>query len=205
MNLANRTGTRPLAAQQPGATLRERALGAATLVGGALVVASAGLHFHLWEVTYRHVPTIGPLFLLQALTGLLIGLAIVGSRRHLAAAAGAGFMAASAGGLVVATTSLGLFGFRESLAAPFAGLLLGIEFLGLVALAPAGVLGSLRVVATLRERRSAASPPVASPASLPVPAPVAPRPVVAQAMVSLRRGGSSSWHSPSRALTPVAE
>jgi len=88
------------------------------VTGGALVVISSGLHFHLWETTYRHVPTIGMLFLLQALTGLLLGLALVGRRRDVLATAGAGLMASSIGGLLLATTSLGLFGFRESLAAP---------------------------------------------------------------------------------------
>src|SRR5713226_8854973 len=72
------------------------------VTGGALVVISSGLHFHLWETTYRHVPTIGMLFLLQALTGLLLGLALVGRRRDLLATAGAGLMASSIGGLLLA-------------------------------------------------------------------------------------------------------
>src|SRR5713226_4079949 len=80
------------------------------VTGGALVVISSGLHFHLWETTYRHVPTIGMLFLLQALTGLLLGLALVGRRRDVLATAGAGFMASSIGGLLLATTSLACSG-----------------------------------------------------------------------------------------------
>ncbi len=132
------------------------------VTGGALVVISSGLHFHLWETTYRHVPTIGMLFLLQALTGLLLGLALVGRRRDVLATAGAGFMASSIGGLLLATTSLGLFGFRESLAAPFAGLLLAIEVAGLLILAPGVVVFARREFAPHRKESQTRRRTVAS-------------------------------------------
>ena len=69
---------------------------------------------------------------------------LVASRRAVIALAGAGFMATSIGGLLLATTSLGLFGFRESLAAPFAGLTLGIEVAGLLLLTPGLTLSAAR-------------------------------------------------------------
>jgi hypothetical protein len=89
--------------------------------GGLLVVWSAAIHFHLWSETdgYRSVPTIGPLFLLQSIAGLVIGVGLVVVRRLWAGLVGLGFVLATLAGFLVSVTH-GLFGFRESWLAPFA-------------------------------------------------------------------------------------
>ena len=57
---------------------------AAFLVGGLLIIWSSYIHFHLWqEVGYRHIPTIGPLFILQSVAGLAIGVLVIATRRVL--------------------------------------------------------------------------------------------------------------------------
>ena len=43
-------------------------------LGGLLLVWSAAIHYHLWDDGYRSIATIGPLFLLQSIAGLVIGL-----------------------------------------------------------------------------------------------------------------------------------
>jgi hypothetical protein len=116
------------------------------MVGGAaLVVASGWVHLHLWMVGYRDVPTIGPLFLGQAVAGFVLGAALLVLRRWLPAALGALYLLASAGGLLV-SDNVGLFGFHDHLDAPYAGLSLVLEGCGaaLLAVATAAVLAGRR-------------------------------------------------------------
>ena len=63
------------------------------VIGGALLIWSAAVHFHLWSETdgYRTIATIGPLFLLQSIAGLVIGIGVVVVRRLWAALIGLGF------------------------------------------------------------------------------------------------------------------
>ena len=52
------------------------------VAGGLLLVWSAYIHFHLWQSDdYRHIPTIGPLFLLQSFAGLVLGLLVIAVHR----------------------------------------------------------------------------------------------------------------------------
>jgi hypothetical protein len=46
----------------------------AFVVGGLLIIWSSYIHFHLWDETdgYRSIKTIGPLFLLQSIAGLVL-------------------------------------------------------------------------------------------------------------------------------------
>ena len=66
---------------------------------------TAFIHFDLWTKTdgYRSNPRIGPPFLVQSITGLVIGLGVVTMRR-----------------LREAMTAPGLFGFKDSWLAAFA-------------------------------------------------------------------------------------
>jgi hypothetical protein len=97
---------------------------AVTLViaaGAACTVGSGVIHLYLWgkQYGYRSVPTIGPLFLLQGIAAILIGLLAVVSRRVAAAAIAAGLMIASVIALILAV-EVGLFGFKDSWLAPYA-------------------------------------------------------------------------------------
>src|ERR1700677_4092275 len=60
----------------------------AYVAGAVLVIASGYIHFHLWDESgsyYRHLSIIGPLFLAQAIGGLVVGILIVAVRRVWAA------------------------------------------------------------------------------------------------------------------------
>lgn len=122
---------------------------AATLgaVAGAGLLAWSGIiHLHLWSTGYRHIPTIGWLFLLQGIAGLVQAVVIAVSRRLLPILAGAVFAIGTIGGLLL-SVHVGLFGFRDSLSAPFATESLVVEA------AAALVLGATAVL-TYRGRRA---------------------------------------------------
>lgn len=113
---------------------------AAFVVGGVLVVWSSYIHFHLWQgLGYRHIPTIGPLFVLQSISGLVLGLLIVASRRVWAGVLGIGFGLSTLAGFLV-STNYGLFGFKDTWAAPFAHESFNLEIATIVILAIAVVL-----------------------------------------------------------------
>lgn len=78
---------------------------------GALL--SAVVHFDLWYAQgFREVDTIGPLFLLNAIGGLVIGLVLICWRHWLPALAAAGFGAATLVAFYLSVT-IGLFNFKE--------------------------------------------------------------------------------------------
>src|SRR3984957_10829833 len=103
------------------------------VLGGALLIWSAFIHFHLWSETdgYRSTPTIGPLFLLQSIAGLVIGIGVVAVRRLWAALIGIGFVISTLVGFLL-SVGVGLFGFKESWLAPFAKEGFLFELLGVV-------------------------------------------------------------------------
>jgi hypothetical protein len=108
-----------------------RLVDAASFGGAALATWSAAIHLHLWLHGYRHIPTIGPLFLAQGTIGLVVAAAAVGIPRGVTAVAGAVYLAATSGGLLLSAT-VGLFNFHDGLDAPYAGLSLTIQLVGLV-------------------------------------------------------------------------
>jgi plastocyanin len=92
----------------------------AFVAAGLLIVWSSYIHLHLWQsLGYRHIATIGPLFLLQSIGGFLLGLLIIAARRVWAAALGAGFAVSTMVGFLVSVEH-GLFGFKDTWSAPFA-------------------------------------------------------------------------------------
>lgn len=113
------------------------------LAGAALLVVSAIIHIHLWSTGYRHIPTIGPLFLLQGIAGITIAVVVALIRRAWAALVGAGFAASTIAGLLL-SVEVGLFGFEDSLSAPDATLSLMVESAALVVLAAAALVGVRR-------------------------------------------------------------
>jgi hypothetical protein len=108
--------------------------------GSGLLAASAVLHFHLWSSEgYRHIPTIGPLFLAQAIIGLLLAAATALFRRLILVIGAAGLAASSVGALLISIW-WGLFGWQDSFGAPYVGLALAIEVLAAVLLGAASVM-----------------------------------------------------------------
>jgi hypothetical protein len=114
---------------------------AAFVLGGALLIWSAFIHFHLWSETdgYRTIPTIGPLFLLQSIAGLVIGIGVVVLRRLWAALIGIGFAISTIAGFLL-SVAVGLFGFKDSWLAPFAKEAFTVELIAVVALIAAAAL-----------------------------------------------------------------
>jgi hypothetical protein len=112
----------------------------AFIAGGLLVIWSSYIHFHLWQsVGYRRIPTIGPLFLVQSISGLILGLLTIAVRRVWAALLGAGFAVATLGGFFL-SVAVGLFGFKDSWSAPDAHLAFGLEVAIVAMFALAGTL-----------------------------------------------------------------
>ena len=90
-------------------------------VGAVCTVGSGVIHLYLWgkQYGYRDIPTIGPLFLLQGIAAVLIGLLVIVTRRVMVLLVAAGLLVASVIALVLAI-EVGMFGFKDSWLAPYA-------------------------------------------------------------------------------------
>ncbi len=103
-------------------TLQRRSVVTTTAVtllrvaGAGLLATNAWIHAYLWDVGYRSIPSIGTLFLLNAIAASVLSLAVLGAPRRwlpVLAALGALLELGTVGGLIL-TTLHGLFGFVES-------------------------------------------------------------------------------------------
>lgn len=123
------------------------------MVAGLLIIWSSYIHFHLWQsLGYRHIATIGPLFLLQSIGGLLIGLLIIASRRVWAAVLGAGFAISTMIGFLISVEN-GLFGFKDTWSAPFAHQAFALEIAIIGVCIVAGALCLLGSTSMSKDRR----------------------------------------------------
>jgi hypothetical protein len=88
-------------------------LAAVGLLGGVIWI-----HLHLWQLGYRHIPTIGPLFLAGAVTSLAVTAVLLVRPSRLV-----GLLALALDQAilvsVITSVNIGLFGFKESLNGPF--------------------------------------------------------------------------------------
>jgi hypothetical protein len=115
-----------------------------TLLGGvvfgaAMIAASAVIHLHLWLQGYRHIHLIGPAFLFQVISGLILAVVLLLYRRLVTLLAGLAFCAGSAIALILSAT-VGFLGLHDGLTVPWAGWSLVSELAGFVVLtACAGV------------------------------------------------------------------
>jgi len=115
------------------------------VAGAGLLIASGAIHLDLYLTSYRTIPVIGWLFLLQVIAAFGLGLAVLATGRlviasRLAAAAGALFALATLGGYLLSVWT-GLFGFTEvrTTAGIIAGVIDVAAFAVLAALALAPV------------------------------------------------------------------
>lgn len=93
--------------------MRAAAIEVSRGLAAAGVLLSAVVHLDLWDVArYRDIETIGPLFLLNWVAGLVIGLAVLLWRHWLPALAAAGFGAVTAAAFWISVVH-GLFGFQD--------------------------------------------------------------------------------------------
>ena len=113
------------------------------IAGGAVCTLGSGvIHLYLWgkQYGYESIPTIGPLFLIQGIAAIVLGLLVVISRRVLVLVLASGMLVVSVVALVLAI-EVGLFGFKDSWFAPYAWTTFYEEIVGAVLLlVAAGVL-----------------------------------------------------------------
>jgi hypothetical protein len=124
--------------------------------GAALLVWSGVIHLQLWGDGYRDISVIGPLFLAQGMASIGLALVLVLFRWLVLMAAGAVTLAATAVGLLLSVYAE-LFGYRESLAVPYAETSLVVEFTGAAVLLAAALLLLAAPVRTAEARWTAPS------------------------------------------------
>jgi predicted lipoprotein with Yx(FWY)xxD motif len=110
------------------------------LTGTGLLVASGAIHLDLYLTGYRTIPTIGWMFLLQAITAFLLAAALGLTGSWFVAAMGAGFAASTLVGYLLSVW-IGLFGFKE--VRTTAGLVAGVIDVAAVAALSAYVVTEL--------------------------------------------------------------
>jgi hypothetical protein len=116
------------------------------IVGALLLAAMGWIHLDLWLDGYKNIDVIGPAFLLNTIGGFGLGaLLLVTPRRFLpwVAALGALFCIGTLGALIISTT-IGLFGFKETTAATLWWESFWVELAGFVVLAALAGLAARR-------------------------------------------------------------
>jgi hypothetical protein len=88
------------------------------LVSVGLLSAVGWVHLHLWQAGYRHIPTIGPLFLVAAVGTVTVAVSMLVWPSRFVGLLGLGTVMSILAGLIV-SINVGLFGFTESSSAPF--------------------------------------------------------------------------------------
>lgn len=120
---------------------------AIALSGAALTVTTAAIHLHLWLTGYKYVPTLGVLFLVQAITGFVLGPLIAIGRHLVLLLAGAGFMASSVVGLLLSAT-VGFVGIHDDLSTPWATPALVVELAAFVLFVTASAISAKPLLRT---------------------------------------------------------
>jgi hypothetical protein len=124
------------------------------VAGSGLLLYSAAIHFYLWNSQgYRHIPTIGPLFLAQAIVGALLAVATAIFRLLPLVVAAAGMSVSSIGALLISIW-WGLFGWQDSFSAPYVGLVLWVEAFAALFLGLAAVMLAIPWLAHLRRHEA---------------------------------------------------
>jgi hypothetical protein len=118
------------------------------LVAVGLLSVVGWVHLHLWQAGYRHIPNIGPLFLVAAVSAFAVAAGMLVRPTRLISLSGIALVLGILAGLIV-SINIGLFGFTESLLAPYAFESLVLE------LAAAVTLGGWVAVDIIEESRQA--------------------------------------------------
>lgn len=104
------------------------------LVSVSLLISIGWVHLNLWRVGYRYLPTIGPLFLVAAVSAPVLAFGMLVRPSRLIGLLGIGLVTGILAGLIV-SVNVGLFGFYESLSAPSAMESIVLEIAAAVTLA----------------------------------------------------------------------
>lgn len=106
----------------------------ALLVAAALMITSGVVHLHLWDIAYRHVATLGPLFLVQTIAALVAAVVLATTRLVIILLGSAALMLGTVVGFLLADT-VGLFGFTLPEVTQWAYLALASELLSVAIVA----------------------------------------------------------------------
>ena len=87
-------------------------------LAAGLLLAGGIIHYNLWQGGYRHIPTIGPLFLVNFLGSLALAGAVLSSRHRLTVTLAGIFFAAGSLVALVLSRTIGVFGFTETIWTP---------------------------------------------------------------------------------------
>ena len=128
-----RRAASPRRPQAPGRGGRRAAALLLRLACVGLLAWIGTVHLHLWLEGYRQIPTDGPLFLIDAVTGLALAALLLAWAAPLAGLAAAAYTAGTLAALLVSLT-VGLFGFRKSISASFVTQSLAVESITVLAL-----------------------------------------------------------------------
>jgi hypothetical protein len=128
-----------------------RAATAAAIVGAAALLVAAAVHVAQLVSIFHAVPWIGPLFAADAAASAFVALAILVTRRRVAAASGALVSASALVGLALSST-VGFLGWQEEILRPAVRLAIGSELVAVAALAPLALPAPVRASARLAPR-----------------------------------------------------
>jgi hypothetical protein len=103
------------------------------LFAAVLMIVSGIVHIHLWDIAYRHVATLGPLFLVQAVAALVGAVVLAATRVVFVLLGSALLMVGTIVGFVLAAT-VGIFNFTLPVVTGWAYLALSTEAVSAIAL-----------------------------------------------------------------------
>jgi hypothetical protein len=106
------------------------------LAAAVLMIVSGVVHLHLWDIAYRHVATLGPLFLVQTVAALVGAVVLAVSRMVFVIVGSILLMAGTMVGFILAAT-VGIFGFTLPEVTGWAYLALGVELVSSILLVTA--------------------------------------------------------------------
>jgi hypothetical protein len=109
------------------------------IVDAGLLVVSGAIHLDLWNIAYKHVHVLGPLFLLQVIAAFVLAVGLLATRHILVVAAALGLVAGTILGFILVLT-VGLFGFKLPFISGEAWTTLAAEIVATITLAATGLL-----------------------------------------------------------------
>lgn len=113
------------------------------IVGAALLVGMAYIHFHLYQAGY-HLTAVGPAFIVNAVLGVLAAIAVLAFPNKMLGIVSALSSLLELGTLVALLISIygSLFGYKETLSAPLLKTTFAVESAGVVVLAVLAVVAA---------------------------------------------------------------
>jgi hypothetical protein len=120
-------------------TSTSAALWALFVVDAGLLVTSGAIHLDLWNIAYRHISVLGPLFLLQVISAFVLAAGLLVTRHILAVVAALGLVIGTIIGFILVVT-VGLFNFKLPFISGEAWTVLVVEAVAIVTLTATGLL-----------------------------------------------------------------